>query len=302
MEDDELLECAPEAVPDDASHVLKEEIFRAATKKQDVVDFQRDFANFTLLCLYTPNRKRFQITKQTQARLIHTVYLIYLFQAFLSYCLIREFLDDFSKTEEKQEYAFIKGIGEFNLFLSKFVVTLAMHLGISNLFTDSMTALKFISNHPDKFDWPLLSYSIAFTELLASAVFEYINIWILYSRENVYFTIILYINVELLAKMQQFYYHTVQDSPNYPPNSIFEQGNAFKIIRRSKEVPFSRRPLLNKVGWIAYKFFDLVYASSIFYFLPYIYLIIQHWFVIKYCNSEPVAPTPITEGPKPLVK
>ena len=42
-------------MPDDgtlASHVLKEEIFRAATKKQDVVDFQltqHDFANFTLL-------------------------------------------------------------------------------------------------------------------------------------------------------------------------------------------------------------------------------------------------------------
>ena len=58
VEDDELLECAREAVPDDASHVLKEEIFRAATKKQDVVDFQHDFANFTLLCLYKPNRKK----------------------------------------------------------------------------------------------------------------------------------------------------------------------------------------------------------------------------------------------------
>lgn len=117
--------------------------------------------------------------------------------------MIREFDDDFTeKSEADQQYAFIKGIGEFNLYLSKFVVTLAMHLGISNLFTDSMTALKFISNHPDKFDYPALSYSIAFTELLASAVFEYINIWILYSRENVYFTIILYINVELLAKMQ----------------------------------------------------------------------------------------------------
>lgn len=149
-----------------------------------------------------------------------------------------------------------------------------MHLGISNLFNESTIALKFISNHPDKFDNGLLTYGIAFTQLLASVLFEFINISILYSRDSVYQTIILYINVELLTRFQQLYYNTVKDSPSYPSNSIFEKENSFKIVRRSKDIPFAKRPPLNKIALTTYRFFDLLYASLIFYFLPYIYLIV----------------------------
>lgn len=98
-----------------------------------------------------------------------------------------------------------------------------MHLDISNLFTDSLKSLKYAINHPDKFDHPHIAYMIAFSQLFASALFEYINIQILFSRVNVYFTLICHITVDLLAKMQQFYYKTVKDSPNIPSHTIFDE-------------------------------------------------------------------------------
>ena len=39
VEDDEIFKCIPDAASDAASHLIKEQIYQRATKKQDVVDF-----------------------------------------------------------------------------------------------------------------------------------------------------------------------------------------------------------------------------------------------------------------------
>lgn len=155
-----------------------------------------------------------------------------------------------------------------------------MHLDISGIFQDSIRAIKFMTNHPDKFDKINISLSIGFIQLFACAAFEVINVQILFSRINVYFTIICHITVDLLAKMQKFYYETVKDNSNIPSNTIFLEENAFKIMRRSKDIGFTERPLFNQLSRVTYKLFTLVYASIAYYFLPYIYLIWQQWFVV----------------------
>ena len=40
----------------------------------------------------------------------------------------------------------------FTLFLSKFVASVAMHLNIYHLYSNSMAIMKYVNNHPYKFD------------------------------------------------------------------------------------------------------------------------------------------------------
>ena len=50
---------------DDKSGVIKENIYKRAIEKKSDIDFiNEDFVNFTLLCLYRPNRRKFQISQQ----------------------------------------------------------------------------------------------------------------------------------------------------------------------------------------------------------------------------------------------
>ena len=241
--------------------------------------FSQDFVTFTLLCMYKPNRRKYQITEQAQARLFYTCSLIFILQACLIWAILVEFSDN-------EFISFVKGIDGFNLFLSKFVVTLAMHLDVSGIFQDSIRAIKFMTNHPDKFDMINTCLMIGFIQLFACAAFQVINVQILFSRTTVYFTIVCHITVSLLVQMPKFYYGTVKDNPNIPSNSIFQEENAFKITRRSKDIEFGERPFFNQLSRLTYKTFTLVYASVAYYFLPYIYLIWQQFYVVSYCNEQ----------------
>lgn len=97
---------------------------------------------------------------------------------------------------------------------------------------------------------------------------------ILFSRSSVYFTIVSYITVDLLAYLQKFYYKSIMNSPSIPHNSIFDEDNQLKIIRRTKSIQFDKRPFCNKVSRFFYKTWSTLYYSVLYYFFPYMFVIV----------------------------
>jgi len=81
------------------------------------------------------------------------------------------------------------------------MASIAMHLNIYHLYCNSMAIMKYVNNHPFKFDQDTIAYSLGFVMVIFSFVFEGINIVILFSRPIVYNTIGTYFTLKVLIKM-----------------------------------------------------------------------------------------------------
>ena len=89
----------------------------------------------------------------------------------------------------------------FTLFLSKFVASVAMHLNIYHLYSNSMAIMKYVNNHPYKFDQETIAFILGFVMLVFSMIFESINIVMMFSRKDVYKTIGTYFTLKVLIKI-----------------------------------------------------------------------------------------------------
>ena len=68
----------------------------------------------------------------------------------------------------------------FRLFISKFVVTIAVHLNIYPVLSQGFEIMRFVNNHPNLFDKDLFCFFLGLVILLFSLVFEFLNIIILF--------------------------------------------------------------------------------------------------------------------------
>ena len=84
---------------------------------------------------------------------MHSTWIMCLLQVSLCFCLLSEILEDYKSNEDDKSktttYSFLTGFDGFDMYVTKFIVTLAMHLSVGNLFSDYFNAIKFITNHPD---------------------------------------------------------------------------------------------------------------------------------------------------------
>jgi len=92
------------------------------------------------------------------------------------------------------------------LFFAKFVTSIAMHLCIYREFMKGMMIMKYVMNHPDVFHEAYIAYILGFIQLLFCFTFEFINMVILFSKGNVYLTIVSYLTVTLLVDLSSIYY------------------------------------------------------------------------------------------------
>lgn len=88
---------------------------------------------------------------------MHSTWIMCLLQVSLCLCLLSEINKDYKQNEDdpnmKTTYSFLTGFDGFDMYVTKFIVTLAMHLSVGNLFSDYFNAIKFITNHPDQFTY-----------------------------------------------------------------------------------------------------------------------------------------------------
>ena len=132
--------------------------------------------------------------------------------------------------------------------------------------------MKFVSNHPKKFDFPLVVYFLGCGQVTCAIMSEFVNIIVLINREEVYYCISVFVALTALIDLQWMFFDTMTglDQQNVL-FEVFEDDNQPKIENRNKDIKFSERPLKWKIARIIYKFFRGFYVTFIFYWTPFIF-------------------------------
>lgn len=167
------------------------------------------------------------------------------------------------------------------LYFAKFVTSIAMHLCIYREFMKGQSIMKYVMNHEDVFHEAYIAYILGFIQLLFCFTFEFINMVILFSKGNVYLTIVSYLTVTLLVDLSSIYYQkTIGCDKLEILKEVFDEANQLEITRKTKNVSFSERTCFSKFGKVTYKICRAVYASLIFYFVPFLYIVFNQNYMI----------------------
>lgn len=73
----------------------------------------------------------------------------------------------------------------FGLYLAKFLAFIAMHLKTVHNFKSASNIMKYVTNHPNRFDAPVTAFCLGFTEMLFTFIWGVFNGIILFTRINV---------------------------------------------------------------------------------------------------------------------
>lgn len=65
-----------------------------------------------------------------------------------------------------QDYAHGDEVRSFGLFVSKFLICAGIHVYIHPQWLVSLDAMKYIANHTELFDFPIVAYMVAFWFLI----------------------------------------------------------------------------------------------------------------------------------------
>mmetsp|Transcript_343 Transcript_343/g.627 ORF Transcript_343/g.627 Transcript_343/m.627 type:complete len:120 (+) Transcript_343:127-486(+) len=115
---------------------------------------------------------------------------------------------------------------------------------------------------------------LAIIQMLSCFLFEIINIQILFSRSNVYFTISSYITVDLLRGFGRYYFNALEkDSSNLLVN-VMKPENQLEISVRGKNFETGEMHFIQRILRWLYKAIKIIYASIFFYFVPFIYVVL----------------------------
>ena len=152
------------------------------------------------------------------------------------------------------------------------VCVIVMHLYITPWFTNGFSIMKFVSNHPKLFDFPIVVFFLGWGQVICAILFEIINTIVLINRPDVYSCIAIYVTITVLIELQWMYFDTMmsldQDNILF---QVFDAENLPKITNRNKDMKFSDRIMKWKFARITYKFLRGFYVTFIFYWTPFVY-------------------------------
>ena len=179
------------------------------------------------------------------------------------------------------------GSRDFSLFLAKFLTTTATHLTTIPMFKNGMMIMKYVNNHPTRFDFQATAFNMGLIQMIFAVLFTFYNSIVLYTREDVRLTLCSYVTVVVLCEMPNYYYLAVSDDKNNALLELFQDENAPRVKNFNKDNPFEHRPgCLNKTQRVLFKTSRLLYVTSIYYFVPFLYLIIHQVLMIMANYNE----------------
>jgi len=256
--------------PDMQAH-FQEEKKRAMELNQLMDDktkhyFSQDLIGFTCLMFLKSNRSKFQIDMEKQSQTLYTCMMMIFFQCLLVWCLGEEMISSLAS------YSVPNGM-KFELFLCKFIVTIAMHLNILPVLSSGFGIMKYVCNHPDNFDYYMICYTLGFIQLVFSLLFEGLNVIILFSKASVYFTLGCYFTLSILIYLQKMYYSTkIAGNRHEVLQAVYLEENTPHVTWRDHKDTWASRSFLNKLLRFNYKLFYGFYVSFIYYFIPFLFL------------------------------
>jgi len=116
---------------------------------------------------------------------------------------------------------------------------------------------------------------IASIEVLICFMFEVANIQVLFSRANVFLTIGVYIAAELLKGFNGFYFQAMERNKTNLLLKVMDPENALQMEVKKKTADWSKLSMVQKFASIFFELVQLIYASFFFYFVPFLYIVVQ---------------------------
>jgi len=129
-------------------------------------------------------------------------------------------------------------------------------------------------NHEKNFLEPGIVYTLGVCQLLFCFIFETINMIVLFSKTNVYLTLVSYLTVTLLKDLSSIYYDkTIGSESDNVLVGVFSEESCLEITNHTADIPYKDRSFFSKLTRATYKLFRSVYASIVFYFVPFLYIV-----------------------------
>lgn len=154
---------------------------------------------------------------------------------------------------------------------ARFVCSLLMHLQVEGDVRNGLKTMKFSTNHYDEFVNPFFAFLLGFMQFFGGVFCEIFCIVYISSLNNAVDVIIRLIALGAVAKVDDFYASALPKE-----NRMKHGGKSLAIKKRRGHIVKSERPLRIRFIRAIYKFLRVVYVSCIFYFLPFISIMLPY--------------------------
>lgn len=157
------------------------------------------------------------------------------------------------------------------LYIVRFVCSVALHIMLYPEVRKGMIIMKYVNNHPHKFRTSFIPFMLGFLQYFSSIFAEFLNIYMLTFQSEIEYCIIHFVALEVVVELPKIFFEA-QHYDNYLYN-VFHAELA--VENKTSQIKFSERTLFHKFGRIGYRLMRCLYASVIFYFIPFMVLILQ---------------------------
>ena len=160
----------------------------------------------------------------------------------------------------------------YTVLLAKFFASCALHLMLYPEIARSMRYMKYILNHPEFFTNWMYAFSIALTAHHVNILAEVVNLYMLLFQHSVEHCIIHFVALEIIVEIPH-YYNASLINDNLK-DELFKDNHALHVHNCARDIPWNSRSLCNRLGRIVYRLHRALYVAVIFYFQPFIVLIL----------------------------
>jgi hypothetical protein len=179
--------------------------------------------------------------------------------------------------------------GEFKIILpdnlqtlgARFVCVILMNLQVEGDIRQGLKLMKYVTNHPLDFMTPRTVFSIGLMQFVGGFAAEFFCVLYLASLEKSIDVIIRYVALASIAKVDDIYFSAL--AKTHPLKKVAAKKEPLIIDTHRRDVPQAiedgkiKDVFTFKVQRAIYKTFRLVYTSFIFYFLPFLVVVVPYW-------------------------
>lgn len=185
----------------------------------------------------------------------------------------------------KRDYYFV-------VYLSRFICCIALHLKLTPNISKGLELMNFANNHPDAFTNDRVPVIAGFMQVFTAIFGEAVNLSMLLGHREVERCIIHFITLVVVLEMAQMYYGALTIGMGVAGEAgitIVTQVCKEPVIKTDgKQISMSERSCFQKMGRIVYKFLRALFVSLIYYYAPFLVVIIPflYFYPFKY-NPAP---------------
>ena len=144
-----------------------------------------------------------------------------------------------------------------------------MHMQVESDMRQGLQMMKYVTNHSKEFSNPFYAFIVALMQCLGGIAAEIFCIIFLCSLANPIDIIIRFIAFSSIGKVDNFYAAALS-----PDHKLKRHSDDLEIKVRRHELINTKRNASHYASRFIYKFIRIIYASFLFYFLPYMSLFI----------------------------